>query len=206
MFEKIATLLMRGEFICEVAYPQEFKYLSDKDNLDDIEQFFSRIDRRIARTSEGAGYFLAYRSYEANQSTIKSQFATIKHSIRPAIDFFNIIMRATGDEMILSSGTIIQADTLIGKIDQDASLRSSLQSLGAILKIAQADGTQAKLFASILKKMDGYIVLTHPERSIYQVTGKIEYLHDTIALIMESEGISVAEEEEEENPQNGMLL
>lgn len=208
MFETVVMLLLSGEFICNVSQPAAFEYLSKEEHLRDVENYLQKIDRRVAKTGKNSGFYLAYASYgERNLSSARSQFGVIKHTLKPIIEFFNLILRITGDETILMSGTAIEADTLLGKIDQDTALRSALQSLGTLLKATSTDGTQGKLLNSVLKRMatDGYIKLVNPERSIYQVTSKIEYLHDTLAFIMAADE-SIKEQDDNLEGETGKLV
>ena len=209
MFENVVLLLLSGEFICNTSQPQAFQFLSNAENLSDVEHYLSKIDRRLAKTGRDSGFYLAYASYsDRNLSAAKTQFTAIKHTFRPIIDFFNLVLRITGDESILLAGTAIEADTLLGKIDQDTALRSALQIIGTMLKASSTDGTQSKLLLSVLKKMtsDGYLKLVNPERSVYQVTSKIEYLHDTLEFVMACDESIKEQEEDDLNGETGKLV
>ena len=59
---------------------------------------------------------------------------------------------------------------------------------------ARCAGTLERL----LKKLrdDGYLVLANPEREIYEVTGKIEYLQEVVDFLMAHQSIPDEVEEE----------
>lgn len=211
MFERVVFLLLQGAFICRVSHPEAFEYLSNDGNLAAAEEFFGKIGRNVARTSKQSGFFLAFAHYgETERAAIRDNYAEIKNVLTPVVAFFNLVMRITGQEDILMFGTAIEVDTLLGKIDQDISLRNELQSLGARYRINSTDASQRKLLDHILKRLvnDGYLKLANAERSIYQVTAKIEYLLDVIRFIHESdETIKVGDEQaDSENNMTGRLL
>lgn len=190
MFENTVYLLLGGAFVCRVAHPESFEFLSNEDNLHDTEVFFSKIGRRVAKTSKDSGFFLVYSNYgDDTRAAIRAQYADVKNNIKPIVDFFNLVLRITGQEDILMAGTAIGADTLIGKIDQDMSLRSALQSLGTLFNVSSQDATQRKVLDNVLKRMvaNGYLKMANQERAIYQVTAKIEFLLDVIAFIHASD-------------------
>lgn len=50
---------------------------------------------------------------------------------------------------------------------------------------------------------NGYLVLANPEREIYRVTGKIEYLQEVVEFLMSHEGVV---EELDDEPENASLF
>lgn len=201
MFERVIFQLLEGAFICRVSHPDTFDFLCDEDNLRTVEDFLVKIGRRIVRTSKQSGFYLVFAAYgEQERAAIRSNYADIKNNLIPVISFFNLVIRVTGQEDILMYDTAIEADTLMGKIDQDISLRNELQSLGTRFKAISSDTTQRKLLDNIFKRLvnDGYLKLANPERAIYQVTSKIEYLLDVIKFIHETdETLKVGDEQPE---------
>lgn len=210
MFERVVFLLLQGAFICRVSHPDAYEFLNDEGNRVSVEDFFSRVGRRVAMTSKQSGFFLVFAHYgEQERAAIRANYAEIKNTLAPVVAFFNLVMRVTGQEDILMFGSTIEADTLLGKIDQDISLRNELQSLGAHCRAVVTDSTQRKLLESILKRLvgDGYLKLANPDRSIYQVTSKIEYLLDVIRFIHETdETLKVGDEQAEVDGETGNLL
>lgn len=190
MFERVIFQLLEGVFICRVSHPDTFDFLCEEDNLRSVEDFFAKIGRRVARTSKQSGFYLVFAAYgERERGAIRSNYSDIKNNLIPVISFFNLVIRTTRQEDILMYGSAIEADTLIGKIDQDISLRNELQSLGLRFKALSSDTTQRRLLDNIFKRLvnDGYLKLANPERAIYQVTSKIEYLLEVIKFIHETD-------------------
>ena len=208
MFERVIFQLLEGTFICRVSHPDTFDFLCDENNLRTVEDFLAKIGRRIARTSKQSGFYLVFAAYgEQERAAIRSNYSDIKNNLIPVISFFNLVIRVTGQEEILMYGTAIEADTLIGKIDQDISLRNELQSLGTRFRTISSDTSQRKLLDNIFKRLvnDGYLKLANPERAIYQVTSKIEYLLDVVKFIHETdETLKVGDEQSES--ESGSLI
>ncbi|MFZ5523374.1 MAG: condensin complex protein MksE [Pseudomonadota bacterium] len=206
MFERVIFQLLEGKFICRVSHPDTFDFLCDEDNLRTVVDFLAKIGRRVVRTSKQSGFYLVFSAYgEQERAAIRSHYADIKNNLIPVISFFNLVIRVTGQEDILMYDTAIEADTLMGKIDQDISLRNELQSLGTRFKAT--DTKQRKLLDSIFKLLvkDGYLKLANPERAIYQVTSKIEYLLDVIKFIHETdETLKIGDEQPES--ESGSLI
>jgi len=206
MFERVIFQLLEGAFICRVLHPDTFDFLCNEENLRSVEDFFAKIGRRVARTSKQSGFYLVFSVYgEQERAAIRSNYADIKNTLAPVVSFFNLVIRSTGQEDILMYGTAIEVDTLIGKIDQDISLRNELQSLGTHFKVFSSDTTQRKSLDNIFKRLvnDGYLKLANPERAIYQVTSKIEYLLDVIKFIHETdETLKVGDEQPESEAGN----
>lgn len=110
----------------------------------------------------------------------KDIFTEIKQNLRPCIEFIELIMRLQQSDHLIP-GSVIETYALISQIDMNPTFREQLQTLGRELKLS-ADGTDKTRLDKLLKFMRdrGYLALSNPEREIYKVTGKIEYLHEVI--------------------------
>jgi len=206
MFEQTLSLLLAGEFICNVRYPEAWRFLDNAEQRQDAEAFLARLGRRLAQTRHGGAWYAAMASVgPEDRKTIREQLADIKHNLRLLVGFFVHVMQAMRQEQFLAPGTVIEANPLIAAIDQNPNLRSELQSLASLGKGHGADGTLRGSLERLLKKMrdDGYLVLANPEREIYEVTGKIEYLQEVVDFVMAHESIP---DEVEEEPETGSLL
>ena len=108
-------------------------------------------------------------------------------------------MQAQRQDQFLAPGSVIEANRLMAAIDENPNLRVELQAIAALGKGAGGDGTLRGTLERLLKRLrdDGYLVLANPEREIYEVTGKIEYLQEVVDFLMAHE--SVKEELDEED-------
>jgi hypothetical protein len=201
MFEQTLTLLLAGEFICSVRHPDAWRFLEDEGQRNDVEAFLARLSRRLARTRQGGAWFAAYTDIGTDERrAMRDGFADIKHNLRLLVGFFVHVMQALRQDQFLAPGSIVEANRLMAAIDQNPNLRSELQALAGLGKGPTGDGTLRGTLERLLKKLrdDGYLVLANPEREIYEVTGKIEYLQEVVDFLMAHQSIPDEVEEETE--------
>jgi DNA-binding transcriptional ArsR family regulator len=192
MFEQTLTLLLAGEFICAVRYPDAWRFLEDEGQRRDAESFLGRLGRRLARTRQGGAWFAAYTQVGADERRlIREGFADLKHNLRLLVGFFVHVMQAQRQDQFLAPGSVIEANRLMAAIDESPNLRGELLALAGLGKGATGDGTNRSTLDRLLKRLrdDGYLVLANPEREIYEVTGKIEYLQEVVDFLMEHQSI-----------------
>ena len=95
MFEKTVTLLLSGEFVCEVCYPEAYGFLDNEAHRKDMTAFLARLGRRLSVTGLGGAWFMAYEHIGPEERrAIKDEFSFMKHELRPLVDFFVLAMRA----------------------------------------------------------------------------------------------------------------
>ena len=118
MFEQTLTLLLAGEFICAVRYPDAWRFLEDAGQRQDAEAFLARLGRRLARTRQGGAWFAAYTQVGADERrAMKEGFADIKHNLRLLVGFFVHVMQAQRQDQFLAPGSIIESSRLMAAID-----------------------------------------------------------------------------------------
>jgi len=140
---------------------------------------------------------------------MRETFADIKHNLRLLVGFFVHVMQALRQDQFLAPGSIIEANRLMASIDENPNLRGELQTLAGLGKGPTGDGTLRGTLDRLLKKLrdDGYLALANPEREIYEVTGKIEYLQEVVDFLMAHQSIpDEVEEEADTEVQQGTLL
>ena len=199
MFEQTVTLLLSGEFICSVRYPDAWRFLTEEAQRKDVDAFIGRLGRRLASTRQGGAWFAAYQQIGAQERrAMREVFADIKHNLRLLVGFFVHVMQALRQDQFLAPGSIIEANRLMAAIDENPNLRGELQALAGLGKGPTGDGTLRGTLERLLKKLrdDGYLVLANPEREIYEVTGKIEYLQEVVDFLMAHQSIPDEVEEE----------
>jgi hypothetical protein len=210
MFEQTLTLLLAGEFICSVRYPDAWRFLEDEARRHEVDAFLGKLSRRLARTRQGGAWFAAYIEIgTAERRAMREGFADIKHNLRLLVGFFVHVMQALRQDQFLAPGSIIEANRLMAAIDQNPNLRSELQALSGLGKGPTGDGTLRGTLERLLRKLrdEGYLVLANPEREIYEVTGKIEYLQEVVDFLMAHQSIpDELEEDAEGDTQQESLL
>ena len=200
MFDQAMPLLLSGEFICDVRYPDAYRFLTIESNQKDINAYLARIGRTLVITEQSGAWYAAYERIGPDEKrAIKDEFARIKLKIRFLVDFFVKAMRASGLEVFYSRGDKIEAHALMAAIDGNPGLRAEFQAMGNVGRGGGADGKLRGTLDRQLRLLvdDGYLICVNSEREIYQVTGKIEYLTEIVQFLMTAESIGDDIEEEE---------
>lgn len=207
MFDQTMTLLLLGEFICEVRYPDAFRYLASDANQKDANAYLARIGRTLTTTELGGSWYTAYLAIgDEERKVIKSEFTRIWQRTRFLVEFFGKVMRASNKEDYYSRGDKIEFHALMAAVDGNPGLRAEFQTLGRLTGSSTNDGKLRSLLASYFKELvnDGYLIVANAEREIYQVTGKIEYLTEVVQFLMTTNNIS--DDTVEEQPPADSLI
>lgn len=209
MFEQTVTLLLAGEFVCHVSHPEEFRFLEDAENQQEIDKFVGKLGRRLATTLHQSGFYLAYmHCRESEREAIRTYFAIIKADLAPVVGFFHTVIRTTGREDLLMHGATLETSAIMAQIDQDAGLRNELQTVASLFRSTTADGSHRSMFDRVLKEMrkGGYLCLVNAERGLYQVTAKIEYLLEVVAFLQANDETMKSALDEEAKGETPALL
>jgi len=209
MFKNVIPVLLSGEFVCPIAHRDEHAYLTDTANLAGVNEYLTKIGYRVAQTRHGAAFFATHVELGGKEERrdARDLFTHIKHTLRPLVHFIEMVMRAMQSDEFLFAGAVIEANKLMAAIDANPSFRNDLQSLATQLKGISADGSDRGRLDKVLRRLrdDGYLVLSNPDREIYQVTGKIEFILEVIEFLMEHQGAAI-DDEEPAMPEQGDLL
>lgn len=189
-FENAVRLLLAGEFICSISHPEAYRYLRDEGARRDIDHYLGRIGRRMAETRHGNGYYLAFsRIGEDERSQVREQLAEIRNTLAPIVVFFRMVMRATGQEDLLMHGSIIESSQLMAHIDQDPALRNELLTVAGLFKLGAAESSNRSILDRVIARLrgNGYLRLANPERGVYQVTARVEYLLEVMNYLVDND-------------------
>jgi hypothetical protein len=211
MFERTLTLLLEGEFVCDVRYPESARFLADSAHRQAAEDYLGKLGRRLACTSGGEAWFAAYREIGTEErQKVRTSFNGIKQQLRPLVGFCVTVMQALNQNQALAPGDLIDVNRLMGVIAEHAGLRDEIQGLAGLGKGATGEGALREGLVRLLKKLrdDGYLILANPEREIYSVTGKIAYFYMVVDFLVDLDTISeeVESEEEADGAQGALLL
>ena len=191
MFERVVQSLLSGQFVCPVSDHEGFAFLSESSSHQAVNAYLGKIGLHLAATRHGGAYFSAHNAIGGpERKAAREVFTDIKQTLRPLVSFLDLVMRAMQSDDLLAVGTPIEVNKLMAAIDANPSFRNDLQTLAGQLKV-QADGTDRTRLDKVLKSFHekGYLLLSNPEREIYQVTGKIEFIQEAIEFLMEHDAI-----------------
>lgn len=205
MFKHVIPLLLTGEFICPFTQQTAHTYLSDANHQASVDAYLEKMGLKLVQTRHGSAFFCTHLELDVDgKKSAQKNFKDIKQNLRPIVSFLELLLRITQQNDILSAGAILETHQIMTVIDANPSLRSELQSLANQAGI-RAESTDRSRLTKILTEFckQGYLVLVNPEREIYRITGKIEYIMVVIEFLMEHEAVS--EVEEIEIPQGTLL-
>lgn len=191
MFERVVQSLLSGEFVCPVSDHEGFTFLSDSRSHQSVNVYLGKIGLHLATTRHGGAFFAAHNAIGGpERKAAREVFTDIKQTLRPLVSFLDLVMRAMQSDDLLAVGTPLELNKLMAAIDANPSFRNDLQTLASQLKV-QADGTDRTRLEKVLRSFrdKGYLWLSNPEREIYQVTGKIEFIQEAIEFLMEHDAI-----------------
>ncbi len=201
MFEKLIHELLRGEFICEYRFQALFEFLQNSEQRSDVEAWVERIGYRLSRLGEFGAFYLSYAHVDSEHRTaIRQQFKEIKFTHGPRLQFLSLVQQAQQDDFLLSPGGLIDLSQLSERVGSNPKLMDDYHAMAPSLKGSSVTASLHDNLKRILDGManDGYVALRNPEREIYMVTGKIAYLHEVCAFLLDHEPTV---EREEANPQ-----
>lgn len=208
MFAKVIMVLFAGQFICAISHHDEHAFLMDGQNRSEIEAYLHKAGLALATTCRQSAFYASYAAAGPDERRFaKELFGNVKHQLRPLIGFLDLTMRALNDDGLLTVGAIIETNRLMGAIDANQGLRNDLLAVANAVKGVSMDGSDRMRLEKILRKFrdEGYLVLSNPEREIYQITGKLEYLQEVIAFLSEEIGIG-NDPDADQTEQDGVLL
>lgn len=209
MFENTVFLLLEGEFICAVSHPDEYRYLGDEVNREEVSRYLARLRRRLTQTPHQSGFYLSFAEVgERERKTIASSFQDIKDNLVSVVRFFQLVIRTTGQEDLMMPGAILETANIMAKIDQDPGLRMELENVAMSSRVTVSESAHRSMFDRLVGKLktDGYVVLANKERGLFQVTAKMEYLIDVVRFLQENDPVLARTAEAEEVPVTEQLL
>ncbi|MDD2776717.1 MAG: hypothetical protein PHU06_12235 [Gallionella sp.] len=205
MFKQLIPDLLAGKFICAYTDHDAFYYLNDAHNFAEVNDYLGKIGLKLSTTRHGGAFFCTHIDINSeDKKAAKVTFKDIKHNLRPLVGFLDLLMRTMQRDDLLVAGALIEVNQMMTVIDGNPSFRNELQSLATQASISDSKdrGRLSKLLEKF--KNNGYLNLVNPEREIYCVTGKIEYIQQVIEFLMEYG--AVPEVEETDTPQTGGLF
>ncbi|SOZ19190.1 condensin complex protein MksE [Cupriavidus taiwanensis] len=201
MIAAVLKTLLSGRFVCSVAYPTEYNYLSDPEALAKVEDVLGHMDLRLARTNpEDGAYYTAPKDVTTLSVTrLKEDLRRFRDVYGPAVMLLDLIRQTNSTEIALSPGDVIRLARMEELIIDSASLESQLNGLSHVIKGFNPRQSIRENFRKVLEQLrdEGYVILFNPQADIYKITGKIEHLYSVIEFISENEAIQADRIEDE---------
>jgi hypothetical protein len=196
---KLRTILeglLAGDFICSVTNESAFNYLSTG-GRDKVNEALLPFDRELAQLSDNGAYYLVTTDLgnKDDKYSIRKHFEQCRDTVEPVVTFLVFVSRVNPHSGILTAGQIVRFTQILTSVASNDHHIQQLNQL-ATLKLFKTSkqGTDEKLKA-IFKGMVsfGLLIEKNSEEMIYQVTGKLDYIHHLMQFIADHESIDIAE-------------
>ncbi len=200
MFEETVIKLLKGTFICRVAYLDEFSFLENETNRRKVDAYLNQIGKCLSSTAHGEAYYASNTKINSNErAEIKNLFKEIKYTIRPMLNFLILMLQAQHADRIMSTGDVIDFPKTLLYISENPHLGEMLRGFPTMGKeFASSDASLRALLDRLLQqmvKMEYLIPDRQGDRFI--VTGKIDYFYEIVDFLAENEqAIREAEDQE----------
>jgi hypothetical protein len=190
MFKLTIHALLAGQFVCPYRYPASYEYLDDSSQRADVSNLVESLGYRLSRLGDEGAFFLARTEIDADgRVAIRKQFKEIKQEHWPRMQFLMTAQHALDNELLLSPGSLIDLPGLTDKISSSPKLMDDYRTVLPYLNGARVSPGLHDNLKRTLDGMcsDGYLIVKNTEREIYMMTGKIDYLHQLIAYLLDHE-------------------
>ncbi|MFS1428060.1 condensin complex protein MksE [Vibrio splendidus] len=210
LFEKTATLLLSGAFICKVTEPEAHNYLNDESNQRSVESFVSQLGKTLKCSNNENCFYLAYCEINAdNRNSVTKNLDTFRNSVRPAVEAIRIILDGLRSDMGLYEGQEIVEATIESYAENNDSCQERFRILSQSPLIKKGAKIKDNLHDQIMMVLtflvrEGYLVQPNKSRNIFLVTGKISFLIDYLDFINEHE--QIIEKVRDESTKQGVLF
>ena len=198
---RIAQLLLAGEYICPIRYPVEHEILRDAEEQEDVGEWLSKINMRLARIGEEGAFFMAPSVLSSREITqVKGELVKFRDEYGPAVQLLDFIRQTDAGAIGLSPGEYLSLYQLESAVAQSTMLESQLKGLIDVISNAAQRNTNHQNLRRLLEHLskDGYVHLVNKDTSTYQVTGKIDQLYAVLQFLDENKVIPQSEVDDQE--------
>jgi len=183
--------LLKGAYICQYAYPEEYAYLCEPGNADVVNAWLSDIDMRLSRLADDGAFVMTHAVLRPSETArVRDDMARFRDVYGPYVRMLQFI-RSGSDSFTLQPGQFVQLAELNQAVNESATLEEQLKALRGIVHNASARLTNSEMLKRLLGhlKQDGYLILYNEGQELYQTTGKVTQLSQILTFIAENSDI-----------------
>ena len=187
----VLNKLLAGEFICPIAFNQEYEQLQDEGFRSEVEVWLGSLNMRLARLGEDGAFFMAPAQLQSAQLTrVKDELLRFRDVYGPWIRMLNLIRQAK-ESFDCVVGDYVQLAELETAINESSTLESQLRNLHGVISNVAARNSNRDFLKRLLEhlKSDGLLVMVNPQTETYRVTGKIDQVHAVLEFIAEHDAV-----------------
>lgn len=194
---KILEELMAGNFICTVVNEPMFRFLSSVDGVNQVNDALSPWSRKLTQLPDDGAFYLITTdiNHKLDKQGIRKHFEECRDSVEPVVSFLVLLSRVLPESGILTSGSTVRfAEVLTTVASNEHHIKQLNQLMTLKLFRTGKNGTDEKLKALFKGMIDvGLLVERNTDEMIFQVTGKLDYIHHVMQFIADHENIDISE-------------
>ena len=209
VFSTVVEALLMGRFICEFTDRVAFDYLQKEVYRDNVNDYLSKIGRKLQLSSTGDVYYCAYSTIDHadRKISVKTQFNITINQLEPLVRWLKLAMSALQRESSIQPGDTLRQGELLSAIEGAQTLVDDLAKIVRSGHFSTARATPREQLNHIMMKLveSEYLKPHDAKSTTYTATGKWSYLYDVLEFIHIHESMGSKEDEPAEEQQELML-
>jgi hypothetical protein len=198
----LEKLYNEKKFICPYTDEECYEFLETSEGQIQIDAAMAVFDRKLTRVNENGAFYLT--STDPDNATdrllLKKEFLKIRDEIEPVVEFLVFISKVKSDAGVLVSGDIIRYAEILNLVTGN---ELHLKHLNQLVQLSVFKTVKKSTADKLIALFDGLerlnlLVVKNRSEMLYQITGKVDYIHTMMEFIAEYEVIAVDEEEVEQ--------
>jgi hypothetical protein len=198
----LEKLYNEKKFICPYIDEECYEFLETNDGQIQVDAAMAVFGRKLTRINENGAFYLTSTDPEhaSDKRFLRKEFLKVRDEIEPVVEFLVFISKVKSDAGVLLSGDIIRYAEILSLVtDNELHLKhlNQLIQLSAFKTVKKSTADKLTALFDGLERLSLLIVKNRSEM-LYQITGKVDYIHIVMEFIAEYETIAVDEEEGEQ--------
>ena len=204
---RILSLLLSGQFVCQVSDEEGWRFLKSRDNAAKLEPHLNVLNRTLASTAEGDVFFAAYLTLGDDRKVLTLQFQETASSLVPLVEWLLLVQQASESDMPVTMGNALRLNELESVIEDTPAYAEQLEKISRYRIFNSTSMNLDGQLKQVFKRLTdmGYLIKPNSEKQIYLVTGKVEHLYEMIKFIDETESLSLSAQAEAAVQQGSLL-
>jgi hypothetical protein len=198
----LEKLYNEKKFICPYTDEESYEFLETNEGQVQIDAAMAVFDRKLARVNENGAFYLTSTDTEhaKDRLLLKKEFLKVRDEIEPVVEFLVFISKVKSDAGVLVSGDIIRYAEILNLITSN---ELHLKHLNQLVQLSAFKTVKKSTTDKLIALFDGLerlnlLVVKNRSEMLYQITGKVDYIHTMMEFIAEYEVIAVDEDEPEQ--------